>query len=552
MDIVLRESTFGQLANYFTHGRAFPYPNLPSRSSSPNFEKPNDAKPVSADVRPVSSDIEAASGEAKSGSSDDKTVPTEVRPVPGDIKLVDWSGPDDPDMPCNWPRSTKLVTTANIMFMTFAFYLASAIYTSGIPAVESRFDATQIDGTLGLSLFVIAYGVGPLLLSPLSSVPSIGRSPVYVVGMFIFFVLQIGTAEARNLQTVLVLRFFAGFAGSPSISTGGASLSEIYDAAHRAYAISLWACAAVAAPVMGPLLGAALVRRYHTWAAPIWLIMGLSAVSVILLIFTLPETSYDNILHRRARRLRQQTGDSSYRTQGEIDAACRSLTRMVAKQVVDDIMLAFVDPIILFLNLHIMLLYGLLYLWFEFFPFVFGGIYGFTPVEQGLAFFGILVGTVISYIGYTIWLRYRYVPMMRRVGADVQPESRLPPAQIGSFCVPICLFVFAWTSRASVHWIVPIIGTAFFAPGIYLSFQSVLNYLGDAYPRYVAGVFAGNAFWRSVVGGALPLAAPSMLRSLNIDWASSTLGFISIAMVPIPFVLDWYGAKIRSWSRLAN
>lgn len=35
----------------------------------------------------------------------------------------------------------------------------------------------------------------------------------------------------------------------------------------------------------------------------------------------------------------------------------------------NDLKLAFSDPVILFVNMHTMLLYGVLYLWFEFFPF---------------------------------------------------------------------------------------------------------------------------------------------------------------------------------------
>lgn len=106
----------------------------------------------------------------------------------------------------------------------------------------------------------------------------------------------------------------------------------------------------------------------------------------------------------------------------------------------------------------------------------------------------------------------------------------------------------------SVHWIVPIIGTAFFAPGFYLTFQSVLNYLGESYPRYIASVFAGNTFFRSSFGGALPLAAPQMLKSLGIGWSSSTLGFISVAMLPLPFILERvrYLHGYKEYGGLAN
>lgn len=173
-----------------------------------------------------------------------------------------------------------------------------------------------------------------------------------------------------------------------------------------------------------------------------------------------------------------------------------------------------------------------------------------------VAFFGILVGAAISVASYMLWLRLSYQPRVSKLESSIEPEARLVPGQIGAICIPICLFIFAWTSRPeyvwctvlvetcaywynfSVHWVVPIIGTAFFAPGFYLTFQSVLNYLGESYPRHVASVFAGNTFFRSSFGGALPLAAPRMLQSLGIGWASSTLGFISIAMLPLPFVLE--------------
>ena len=173
-----------------------------------------------------------------------------------------------------------------------------------------------------------------------------------------------------------------------------------------------------------------------------------------------------------------------------------------------------------------------------------------------VAFFGILVGAAISVVSYMLWLRFSYQPRVSKVESSIEPEARLVPGQIGAICIPICLFMFAWTSRpgyawwtvlletraywynSRVHWVVPIIGTAFFAPGFYLTFQSVLNYLGESYPRHVASVFAGNTFFRSSFGGALPLAAPRMLQSLGIVWASSTLGFISIAMLPLPFILE--------------
>ena len=72
-----------------------------------------------------------------------------------------------------------------------------------------------------------------------------------------------------------------------------------------------------------------------------------------------------------------------------------------------------------------------------------------------------------------------------------------------------------------------------------------LNYLGDAYPAYVASVFAGNDLVRSSFGTGFPLFAGAMYNRLGVDWASSLLAFLGIVFIPIPFVLYKYGYTLR-------
>lgn len=61
------------------------------------------------------------------------------------------------------------------------------------------------------------------------------------------------------------------------------------------------------------------------------------------------------------------------------------------------------------------------------------------------------------------------------------PESRLPPSIIGSFAIPVGLFVFAFTNDPSIHWVVSIIATVPFGFGMVLTFLSIMNYLVDSY-----------------------------------------------------------------------
>ena len=83
----------------------------------------------------------------------------------------------------------------------------------------------------------------------------------------------------------------------------------------------------------------------------------------------------------------------------------------------------------------------------------------------------------------------------------------------------------------------PIVGSGFFSIGTFLLFNCALNYLPDAYPEYAASVLAGNDLFRSSFGAGFPLFASAMYDDLGIAWASSTLAFLSIAFIPIPFVL---------------
>ena len=62
----------------------------------------------------------------------------------------------------------------------------------------------------------------------------------------------------------------------------------------------------------------------------------------------------------------------------------------------------------------------------------------------------------------------------------------------------------------------PIIGTGWFSVGAFLLFNSVLNYLGDAYPEYAASVLAGNDFMRSSFGAGFPLFATAMYHRLGV------------------------------------
>lgn len=130
--------------------------------------------------------------------------------------LVDFYTTDDPENPQNWSLRRKGVATLQICLYTFAVYMGSAIYTPSIPGIQEAFGVSITVASLGLALYVLAYGIGPLLFSPISEIPVVGRNPPYMVTMGIFVALCIAAPLVDNMAGLLVIRFLQGFFGSVS------------------------------------------------------------------------------------------------------------------------------------------------------------------------------------------------------------------------------------------------------------------------------------------------------------------------------------------------
>lgn len=175
-------------------------------------------------------------------AGDDHTHPS-LSLAEKDDNIVTWCGPSDPANPQNWSVVKKCWTTFLLCVLTFSIYIGSAIYSPGYESLIMEFGTNHTVATLGLTLFVIGYGIGPLFLSPLSEIPAIGRTPPYVFTLAIFVILQPITATVQNIPGLLVLRFLAGFIGSPVLATGGASLGDMFSPKTRPYAIGIWGLA---------------------------------------------------------------------------------------------------------------------------------------------------------------------------------------------------------------------------------------------------------------------------------------------------------------------
>jgi DHA1 family multidrug resistance protein-like MFS transporter len=195
------------------------------------------------------------------------------------------------------------------------------------------------------------------LFSPLSEIPVIGRNIPYMVSFGLFVILCVPTALANSYASLLVLRFLTGFMGSPCLATGGASMGDIYGLLKLPYALTAWVAAAFCAPAVGPLLsGFSVVAEGWRWA--LWEVLWGSAPILVLMVVSMPETSASNILLRRARRLRQLTGNANLKSQGEIDQGQMSFSKVAVEQMWKPIEIFLKDPAVFFTNVYTSLIYG--------------------------------------------------------------------------------------------------------------------------------------------------------------------------------------------------
>jgi MFS family permease len=253
------------------------------------------------------------------------------------------------------------------------------------------------------------------------------------------------------------------------------------------------------------------------------------------------------LLVYKARRLRYESGNWSIHARHEEWDA--SFEQMANKYLIRPFQL-LATPICFLMALYASFVYSILYLSLASFPIEFEEERGWNPVVAGLPFLALLVGILIGAVANVANQRF-YIRRVETQNRPV-PEARLPPMMLGSVAFAVGLFLFGWTSSREIAWIGPVIGAAFMGLGFFTIFQAALNYLIDTFSAAAASAVAANTFLRSVFAGCFPLFATPMFHNLGINWASSLLGCIAVALIPIPYVFYIFGERIRAkgkWSR---
>lgn len=270
---------------------------------------------------------------------------------------------------------------------------------------------------------------------------------------------------------MLIARFLDGLSGSAFLSVAGGTVGDMFNREELELPMLIYTGSPFIGPSIGPLIGG-FINQYTNWRWTFYVLLIWSAANLGMICLLVPETYHPVLLRNKARKLRKETGDERWKA--PMEKTNKTIPKTIAYSLLRPFQLLLLEPMCTNLCLFSAILLGILYLFFGAFPLVFIGNHDFTLSQVGLSFLGIFVGMVLGSATDPFWHR-NYIRLIKQreeatgeVGGS-EPEYRLPPAIAGAVLVPVGLFMFAWTTYRSVHWIVPIIGSSIFGMG-YVSF----------------------------------------------------------------------------------
>ncbi|KAL7627355.1 hypothetical protein AAE478_001547 [Parahypoxylon ruwenzoriense] len=486
----------------------------------------------------------ASDEESPSGQKVAQIVPIPLPVSNLENSIIGWDSQDDPQMPLNFSAARKWVIVWALAAITFMSPFSSSILAPAIKYINEDFhNSNPTNGPFPVSIYLFGYVTGPLFLAPLSEI--FGRAGVLTASNVFFCLWHIGCALAPNLGMLIAFRFAAGVGGSGCMTLGGAIIGDIFPIEKRGVALSIWAVGPLIGPTAGPLVGAFIAGSIGWRWAP-WIVLMPSAAVAITLALFLPETNHKVLLQRKAKRLRKELNRPELKTCYEIfEPGTVSQLAILKAGFMRPLKMLFFAPVIFIQSLYVSFIYGSIYMMYNSIPPTFQERYGWGTGPSGLVFISLGIGYVIGLWTFSMLSDRTVVRLTRANKGIFKPEFRLTVMIFYSFLCPLAYFWYGWAAEEKTHWIVPTLGLFPLGFGVIGVFMPTQAYIIDAYPMYAASGIAAFTVLRSVIAAFLPLCGPVLFDNLGVGWGSSVIGFVGVAMIPVPLFIFKFGARLR-------
>lgn len=166
-------------------------------------------------------------------------------------------------------------------------YLSTDMYLPAMPSLRDFFSLDTQAVQASLSIWFLGSGSCQWLTGPISDYA--GRKPIMLISILIFIITCVICAFTKNYHMFLAARFVQGAMIGPIFVGGYAAIHEKFSEQVALKTIALMGVVTIAAPTLGPMLGAFVLHHAH-WQA----IFGLLAISAAMfgsmIALSMPET----------------------------------------------------------------------------------------------------------------------------------------------------------------------------------------------------------------------------------------------------------------------
>jgi len=188
--------------------------------------------------------------------------------------------------PARRAPSDGLVAVALALFLGL-LPVTTDLYLPGLPALSAEFGGALGLAQLTLSGLILAFGLGQLLLGPVSD--RFGRRPVLLAGLSLYVLGSISSAHATSMDMLIFGRVLQGIGLAASVVCGRAMVRDLYDPLRGTLVMSKAQTGlglfALTSPILGGVLAGTLGWRWALAATGI-----VAAVALALVLWRLPET----------------------------------------------------------------------------------------------------------------------------------------------------------------------------------------------------------------------------------------------------------------------
>ncbi|KAK9236524.1 major facilitator superfamily domain-containing protein [Lipomyces kononenkoae] len=466
--------------------------------------------------------IDTADQEEYAAHSKSKTKPNRRIPI-GFLHRI--CATKELENPYEYSENVKRLLVFIFAFAGMIPAMGSAVFYPAVNTIAADFHTNLTIINLSVGFYMFSMGLFPLWWSYLSE--SLGRRGTYIISFALFTVFNIGCARANSIVMLVIFRVLAGGAAASSQTVGAGAIGDIYVPTERGRANGYFYLGPLCGPMVAPIFAGALNDRWG-WRATQYFLIIIGGVTLLMILFLLPETLRPQILPLKLQEMRDAEQKNN-----RVRYYARETSDFVFSPFKSFALLKY--PTFVYAIFYNSFGYGGLYMMNNTIPDVFAmPPYNFSSIITGLLYlpngFGYVLGSLVG----GRWSDRILQRAVKKNNGKMVPEARLAENMLTAGVI-VCagMILFGWTAAKHLFWFVPTIGTFLFGFGSLIIFTSTLTFLVDSMPHRRSAAVSINTFVRCMFAAVASFVTVPLNNAIKSGWLFTILTIIGLIFLAL-------------------